>query len=67
MKPPSKTRRTPLPGTLFDKPYYRSNVTRRALQLYDWLYESAMTKAAPDAGEKPAAPAQKSRPARRRG
>lgn len=67
MKPPSKTCNTPLPGSLFDKPYYRSNVARRALQLYDWLYESATTKAAPDTGKQPTLPAQKSRPARRRG
>lgn len=67
MKSASKTRKTPPAGTVFDEPYYRSNVARRALQLYDWLYESAMTKAAPDTGEQPAAPKQKSRPLRRRG
>lgn len=67
MKSASKTRRTPPAGTVFDAPYYRSRVTRRALQLYDWLYESAMTKAAPDNGDQPAAPRQKSRSPRRRG
>lgn len=66
MKPPSKPRKTALPGSLFGGPYYRSNVARRALQLYDWLYESATTKAAPDAGERQAEKPAKPRAAKRR-